>query len=152
MTDLSVWLVENQDWVWLALGVLFLIGEILIPGAFMMWLGFAALATGLSVFMFDAMSFEVQGLIFAGLSVLAVYIGRKIMKRNPTPSENENLNTHAKRFVGKRYVLTSAIKNGQGRAKVGDSVWTVKGPDLPEDTLVEVVAVEGSVLVVEKSE
>ena len=40
----------------------------------------------------------------------------------------------------------TAIVNGQGKARVGDSLWLAEGPDLPAGAPVEVVGVDGSTL------
>ena len=61
------------------------------------------------------------------------------------------LNRRAEQFIGRRYVLDTAIVNGQGKARVGDSHWLVAGPDLPVGETVEVVAVEGTTLKVRKA-
>jgi membrane-bound ClpP family serine protease len=36
-------------WVWIIMGLLFMLVELLAPGLFFIWLGLAALATGLAV-------------------------------------------------------------------------------------------------------
>jgi membrane protein implicated in regulation of membrane protease activity len=56
------------------------------------------------------------------------------------------LNRRAEQLIGGRYVLIEAIVNGRGKARVGDGQWLVSGPDLPEGSTVEVVAVEGTTL------
>ena len=48
--------------------------------------------------------------------------------------------------VGRRIGLVAPIVNGRGRAKLGDSSWTVTGPELPAGEIVEVVGVDGVVL------
>jgi len=151
MEDLTTWLTGNKDWLWLAVGVVLLMCEMLIPGAFMMWVGFAALITGAVVFAFDGMTLEIQGLIFALLSIGSVLVGRRIMKSSPTTSDNETLNKRGTNHIGKKYVLDEAIENGSGRAKVGDSVWACEGVDTAAGTLVEVTDVRGAVLIVKKS-
>jgi membrane protein implicated in regulation of membrane protease activity len=38
---------------------------------------------------------------------------------------------------------------GNGKARVGDGYWKVRGPDLPAGSAVRVTGVEGTVLIVE---
>ena len=46
---------------------------------------------------------------------------------------------------GVRAVLT----RGRGRITAGDSLWSVKGPDMPAGSTVRVVDADGTVLIVE---
>ena len=46
-------------------------------------------------------------------------------------------------------MLSEAIVQGSGKARVGDGFWKVRGPDLPAGSPVRVTAVEGTVLIVE---
>jgi hypothetical protein len=61
-------------------------------------------------------------------------------------SDQPNLNRRAEQYIGRRFVLETAIVNGQGKARVGDSLWLVDGPDLPTGAAIEVVGVDGSTL------
>lgn len=151
MFDLAAWMSDNQDWIWLAIGVTLLIGEVLIPGVFLLWIGLAGLATGLIVAIASDLSFEIQGMLFAILSIVSVIVGRNIMKNTPEESvETPNLNKKGAALVGKNYVLASDIVNGEGRVKVGDTVWTATGQDMPVGTRVTVDEVDGTKLHVVK--
>ena len=123
MFDLAAWMNDNQDWIWLAIGVALLIGEVLIPGVFLLWIGLAGLATGF---------------------VVAI---ASIMKNTPEESaEAPNLNKKGAAMIGKNYVLASDIVNGEGRVKVGDTVWIATGQDMSEGTRVTVDEVDGTKL------
>lgn len=151
MTDIINWMSANQDWIWLAIGVVLLIGELLIPGIFLLWIGLAGLATGFIVTIMSDLSFEVQGMLFAILSIVSVFVGRHIMMRTPDTSEEApNLNKKGDAMVGNHYVLASAIVNGEGRVSVGDTVWSATGEDMPEGTRVIVTEVMGTKLHVSK--
>jgi membrane protein implicated in regulation of membrane protease activity len=43
-------------------------------------------------------------------------------------------------------VLVEPIEHGSGKAKLGDGVWKVSGPELPAGARVRVVGVDGVVL------
>jgi hypothetical protein len=47
--------------------------------------------------------------------------------------------------VGQRGALLLPIVNGRGRIRLGDSSWSVTGPDLPAGMSVEVTGIEGTV-------
>lgn len=51
--------------------------------------------------------------------------------------------------IGRRLVLTRAIKGGQGRVSVNGHRWLVRGTDLPRGTVVEVVGTDGVALLVQ---
>ncbi len=55
-------------------------------------------------------------------------------------------------MVGREFYLDGEIAKGFGSIRVGDSVWRVRGPDLPPGEKVRVVSVSGGVtLEVEKA-
>ena len=150
MGDIATWMSDNQDWIWLAIGVVLLIGEVLIPGIFLLWIGLAGLATGFLVAVASDISFEVQGTLFAVFSIVSVIVGRNIMKNTPESEEAPTLNKKGAAMVGKNYVLASAIVNGEGRVTVGDTVWAATGEDMPEGTQVTVTEVDGTRIHVKK--
>jgi len=55
---------EPVFWHWLALGVALAAVETVLPGAFFLWLGIAAFATGLIKLIFGGLSWEGQAIIF----------------------------------------------------------------------------------------
>jgi membrane protein implicated in regulation of membrane protease activity len=95
------------------------------------------------------LSIPLQLGIFAVLSFVALYGGRRWLKANPITTTDPHLNQRAGRLVGEVLTVTKAIEDGRGRAKVGDGEWPVRGPDVAEGAKVRVVSAEGGVLVVE---
>lgn len=142
--------VEGLDphWAWLSLGVLLVALEILVPGFFMIWLGLAALATGVVAWIF-APSVPIQLGVFAILSLVALFGARTWLNRNPIESSDPLLNQRGSRLIGEVVMLTQAIENGRGRAKVGDSEWAVRGPDAAQFAKVRIIGVDGGTLLVE---
>ena len=55
------------------------------------------------------------------------------------------------KFIGQAVVLESPIKNGNGRVRLGNRDWTVRGPNLPVGARVRVTGVDGSVLLVDRT-
>jgi inner membrane protein len=70
------------------------------------------------------------------------------MKARPADTDHPALNERATGLVGRNLTLMEAIHNGQGRAKLGDSVWLVEGPDMPTGSMVVVTEVNGAILTV----
>jgi len=140
-------------WWWIL--ALVLIGiEVVLPGYFMLWIGIAAGVTGLVVLVAPGLSMLAQALVFAALAFLscAVYwyvLRPRLMRDEPGDAR---LNRRGEQKIGQRYVLAEAIVNGRGKAKVGDGLWLVRGPDLPVGSMVEVVGVDGTTLLVKAAE
>ncbi|WP_286750008.1 NfeD family protein [Sphingopyxis sp. SCN 67-31] len=138
----------DPHWVWLSLGVLLAAAEIVAPGFFLIWLGAAAIVTGVVAWIVP-ISVPLQLGVFAILSFIALYTARRWLKANPIASADPHLNQRAGRLVGDVLTVTRAIEDGRGRAKVGDGEWPVHGPDAAEGAKVRVVSADGGVLVVE---
>lgn len=138
-----------EFWYWLILGAVLLTLEMLAPGVVLMWFGFGAVLTGVVLWIFPELSLGWQLLLFGATSILSLYAWRQSkFFRDPPPTEPE-LNNRLLSHIGKRYVLNEAIIQGSGSLKIGDSTWRVRGKDLPAGTKVEVVGVEGIILLVE---
>ncbi|MDF3063618.1 MAG: NfeD family protein [Microvirga sp.] len=136
-------------WAWIILGLALMGLELLAPGVFFLWLGLAALLTGLIDWGFG-LSWQASALSFAVLSVVAVLAGRAITRRPDEEDEAaSNLNRRAHALVGQTFTLEAPIVDGSGRIRVGDSSWRVTGPSAPAGASVRVVRVEGATLVVE---
>jgi membrane protein implicated in regulation of membrane protease activity len=135
-------------WAWLTVGVLLCAAEIVAPGFFLVWLGVAAIATGVLAFLLP-IGVPMQLGVFAVLAFIALYGARRWLKANPIVSSDPLLNQRGGRLIGEVLTLVTAIENGRGRAKVGDGEWPVRGPDAAEGTKVRVVSADGGVLVVE---
>lgn len=143
---------EIDFWIWWILGGVLLLAELALPGAFLLWVGIAAILVGFVDYIWP-LSFQVQLVVFAVFSILSVLLGKKIM-HSPSKDKDEyiTLNERGEQYIGGVYVLTKAIEEGRGKAKVGDSEWLVSGPDLPKGARVKVVGVEGTVLQVEREQ
>jgi hypothetical protein len=143
---------EFGAWSWLIFGVILLVAEIIVPGNFLVWVGIAGLITGGLSLLFWGLSWwtwEVQWIVFAALSVVSVFVGRRWLIRSNARSDEPTLNQRGASLIGRTASLIDPIVNGHGRAKIGDTVWLVNGPDLPLGAKVKVVGSHGSDLKVE---
>jgi membrane protein implicated in regulation of membrane protease activity len=143
-------LIGLGPWSWIIGGLLLMAVEVLAPGAFMLWLGLAAIATGLVAFV-TPLSMEVAALVFAGFAIISVLIGRRVMVQRRQPTGEQALNDRGRQIVGRTFVLDAPIAEGRGRVRVDDTVWRVEGPDMPAGTSVRVTGVEGTLLKVAKA-
>jgi membrane protein implicated in regulation of membrane protease activity len=141
------WIAGLGPWAWIILGLALVGLELIAPGIFLIWLGMAAIATGLT----DALlglSWQAATLLFAALSVAAVLIGRLISQATPQDDAAGPLNRRGEALIGRVFTLEEPIHGGEGRVRVGDSSWRVTGPDAPAGSAVRVERVDGATLVV----
>jgi membrane protein implicated in regulation of membrane protease activity len=145
------WINDIIYWHWLILGVALIILEILIPGAYFLWMGISAVAMGAAMLIFPGMPFLVQILIFAVLSVITVMMYKSYRKKNPLVTDEPALNRRGEQYVGQSFTLKEPIVNGVGKIKVDDSTWKITGADIDAGETVRVIAVDGQTLIVEGS-
>lgn len=136
-------------WHWLILAIALIILEMMLPGAYFLWMGMSAAMVSIIMSVFPEMSFLVQILIFAVLSIVVVMVYRSYRIKNPVVTDEPALNRRGEQYIGRDFTLTEPIVNGVGKIKVDDSTWKVAGKDMPIDITVRVVAVEGTTLKVE---
>lgn len=133
---------------WLTLGGLLLAAEMLGSNGYLLWSGVAGVVTGLLIWAIP-LSWEWQGTLFAVLTLLAAWLWSKWLRkrmRQQRPADAQ-LNQRGQQLVGRRLTLDSALENGRGHVRVGDSSWPViADEDLAAGSRVEVVAVEGITL------
>ena len=145
-------LADISYWHWLALGVLLMLVEILVPGVVFLWLGIAGVLTGLLLAAVSDMGWQVQLVVFAVLSVASIFLGRRFVASRQGPTDHPTLNRRGRSMVGTRATLRDATVSGRGRIRIGDTMWALRlaSPDgeLPADTEVTVVEVDGVTLVV----
>jgi inner membrane protein len=134
---------------WGALALLLFAAEALAPGAFMLWIGIGAAAVFVLVAIFADIPLLGQVVAFVLLSVVSIQCYRRWGRRHARQSDAPLLNRRAEQLVGRAVVLDQPIVAGQGRVRIDDAFWVVRGPDLPAGTTVRVVAVEGMTLKVQ---
>ncbi len=138
-------------WIWIIGGLLLMLVELLAPGLFFIWLGLAALATGAAAWMLD-LGWAMSAIVFVAFAVGSVFAGRAITGANGSkPESASNLNALSQDLIGKTYRLDHAIKNGEGRLRIGDTVWRAHGDDIAAGERVRIVRLDGTALVVERS-
>lgn len=138
----------STHWFWLSLGLILGAAEMVAPGFFLMWLGLAAIIVGiLDYFLPITVAYQVA--MFAILSVLTVFAGKKFLADNPIETDDPKLNDRGARLTGEIVTVVEAITDGQGRVKVGDTVWAARGTDAATSARVRVTGADGAVLLVE---
>ncbi len=134
---------------WAALALLLFAAEAMAPGAFMLWLGFAAVVVLLAVLVVPGIPLLVQVGAFVVLSFLSIQVYRRWFRRREPQSDRPELNRRTAALVGQVVPLHDAIVAGRGRVQIADAYWTVTGPDLPAGTRVRITGADGMQLQVE---
>ena len=134
---------------WAALTLALFAAEAMAPGAFMLWLGFAATAVLVAVLLVPGIPLLVQVGAFVVLSFVAIQVYRRWFRRNEPQSDRPDLNRRTAALVGQVVPLHDPIAGGSGRVQIADAYWTVIGPDLPAGTRVRITGADGMQLRVE---
>jgi hypothetical protein len=138
----------DPGWLWLIGGVLLLIMEVIAPGFFLVFIGAAAIATGLFTVLFGLGTVP-QLALFALYALLAVLVGRRFYANRHSDSTDPLLNDRAGRLVGKQVTVVVAVDEHGGRVRVGDSEWSARGGPAAAGERVRITGVDGNCLTVE---
>lgn len=140
-------------WNWAILGIVLLLLELVFPGVFLVWFGLGGLLTALIAMFFSGSAliatWEVETLLFLIFSVILVFVGRNFFRRDRETDE-PLLNRRTDQIIGRMAILEEPVLDGQGRVRVDDTIWRVKGPDLPSGTQVRLIAFKDGVFIIEK--
>jgi membrane protein implicated in regulation of membrane protease activity len=138
----------EPEWLWLIGGVLLLILEVMAPGVFLVFIGAAAIATGVFTLLFD-LGAASQLALFALYAVIAVMVGRRFYANRISDSVDPLLNDRAARLVGRVVTVVEPVDDHNGRVRVGDSEWTARGGPAAAGERVRITGVDGNCLKVE---
>ena len=140
-------------WIfWLIAAGIFFIIEMATIGFLVFWLGIGALLAMLTSFITD--SILIQVLVFVITSIILLIFTRPLV--NKFVKIPKEVKTNAYSIIGKKAIVISKINNieGNGQVKIDGDVWSAKSfddEDIPENTEVEIVEIDGVKAVVKKS-
>ena len=137
---------------WLALLILFGVGEAITVGLTSVW--FAVGALGGLVCALVGGNIWIQVGTFLVLSGLSLALARPLAKRFLAPGYSA---TNADRVIGREAVVTLEINNllGQGQVKIAGQSWTARSEDdsvIPKGETVKVLRIEGVKVFVARQE
>lgn len=134
---------------WAAIALLLFAAEAMAPGAFMLWLGFAAAVVFAVVLLVPGIPLLAQAAAFVVLSFVSIQVYRRWFRKNEKPSDQPALNRRTAALVGRVVPLERGIVDGRGRVQIADAFWEVTGPELPVGAHVRVTGASGMTLQVE---
>ena len=137
---------QYGPWSWIVAGLALLALELVATGGVFIWLGAAAIVTGLLTLALPIF-WPLQFVIYGALALASIAAWLKFRPRSE--SDRPFLNRRLERFVGQEVVLDEPIRDGFGRVALGDTTWRVQGPDLAAGQKVRIVDADGAVLKVE---
>jgi membrane protein implicated in regulation of membrane protease activity len=134
-------------WAWAICAAVVALGELHTPGIYLIWFGLGAALTAAAA---AAWHLDVahQLAIFAPACVLSCALGFFVYRMTRYPS-GPPLNQRDRLMIGCRGTVAVPLVNGQGKVRLGDTVWLAEGPNLPQGAPVVVKTVRGSRVVVE---
>ena len=138
----------EPGWWWAIGGLVLLIAEVIAPGFFLVFLGAAAIATGLFALMFD-LGLAPQLVLFVLYTALAVMIGKRWYGEPDGSDQRHAINEPAKRLVGKTVTAVTDVDDHGGRVRVGDGEWNARGGPAVAGDRLTIIGVEGNCLIVE---
>jgi len=134
-------------WHWLTLAVVLLILEVLGTSGFLLGIAVAALTMAGVVALDFTPAWQHQLLLFSLLAVIFTLLYWKVFRRFNDQSSEPLLNDRAAQLIGRRFVLDDTLVGGQGRVRIGDTLWKAEADqELAAGTSVEVWASEGMTL------
>ncbi|MEP3226401.1 MAG: NfeD family protein [Parasphingorhabdus sp.] len=138
----------NPAYVWLTLAAILALAEIFVPGVFLMWVAAAAAVTGIAN-TFIELTLAGQLTLFGLSTIASVLLGRRWYLTNIVKSEDPLLNDRAARMIGTTVTVVKPVDATSGRVKVGDGIWSARGPALKKGETARIVDVSGSILILE---
>jgi len=139
----------DPAWLWLIGGVVLLIAEVIAPGFSLIFIGTAAILTGLLALV-TGFGVVLQLAAFAVLAFLAVKIGgRSFYASRYDYTSHPELNRPEQRLLGKVVTVSQPVDSNGGRVRLGDSEWSARGGPAAVGDRVRIVDIDGNCLRVE---
>lgn len=135
-------------WIWMAIAAVFIIGEILTPGFFLLWFGIGAVMAGILALLGFGGGWQWGAFIIIAsiLFVISRRFAERFTKKQPS-------GIGADRFISEKGVVLEEIDNikGTGLVRLRNEDWRADsdtGEIIPAGKKIEVVRVVGTHLVV----
>jgi membrane protein implicated in regulation of membrane protease activity len=136
-------------WTWAIIALVVSFLELHSPGYYLIWIACAAAITSILTFILD-LSINAQLVTFILAAAGACFAGHFIYPRLLDASgQTPLLNQRDVELIGKTGVASEDFHFGQGKVRLGDTVWLAEGPSLRQGAGIVVKAVRGTVVIVD---
>lgn len=141
---------SNYWWVWAIIAAVFIVGEILTFGFFLLWFGVGAIVAGVAALLGAGVAWQLGIFIVVSFGLFAV--SRKFAEKF---SREQPPGIGADRFIGKTGVVLAEINNDNntGRVRLVREEWRAESDDgsvIPTGQKVTVIRINGTQLVVQR--
>ncbi|MGN0920612.1 MAG: NfeD family protein [Cellvibrio sp.] len=136
-----------QPWHWFFIAGLIFFMEILGVGGFFLGAGVAALVIGIALLLLG-WAWQWQIAAFATLAIIFTIVYYKKFRRFNLESEQPELNSGAKGFIGRQFYALHDSINHRTKVQIGDALWTVV-VDAKQGQPVRIINAEGVTLYAE---
>jgi hypothetical protein len=148
MAEAEALFFSHPFWLWLALGGVFLIVELMTGSGWALWPAGAAAATGVVTVIVTAIwpfGWGYQVVFFVVTAIIATYVGRRFL---PPAGRGKggDINDPSPRLVGHACEAAAPFKQGIGRVFIDGKEWAAElegGGDLAAKSKVEVTGILG---------
>lgn len=137
---------------WIIVGLTLSLLELLVPGVYLIWFGFAAFVVSLIMY-FTTITFTTQLIwfaIFSGIfAVIGLFTYRYIFTKFKTPEKYINLNNSAEQYVGELVTVSEDIEDNMTKVKIGDTYWLATSQKkLKKGDSVKVIGVKDNLILI----
>ncbi len=139
-----------NPWFWAVAAAVIALLELVAPGYYLIWIACGAAATAIASFTI-VLSLSGQLIVFIAASLVFCVAGYFVYQRLMAAAANAPaLNQREFDLVGAAGIAAETFTNGQGKARIGDSVWLAEAThEIPRGAPVVVKAVRGTTLLVD---
>jgi membrane protein implicated in regulation of membrane protease activity len=132
-------------WHWLGLGIFLLVLEIGLATFDLLWVAVAAFATALFAAVLPIVGWPGELSFFGAVATVLVVLGRTKFKglRKPA-SDHPLLNDRTAKMVGRHGEAAATFEGGEGRVRIGDTVWAAMQADGRAISIGDEVVVAGA--------
>jgi membrane protein implicated in regulation of membrane protease activity len=146
-----MWPATLSPWVWAVAAVIIAFMELPVPGSYLIWIACAAALTALAGFLVE-LSLSAQLAAFVvfniGTCVAGYFVYRHFDRRG---RGDDSVNRRDLDLVGAHGAASETFVNGQGRVRLGDTIWLAEcADDITAGMPVVVTAVRGTTLIVSR--
>ena len=143
MDHAEAFFLANPFWTWVAIGGVFLIGELMTGSGWLLWPAGAAAVVAVASQFFD-LGWAREIVLFVATAVAFTYLGRRFLR--PAPKGDGDINDLTPRLIGHEGEAVAAFKAGLGRVFVDGKEWAAEldgGGDLAPKSKVQVLEILG---------